>query len=101
MLFSLQHLGTLKAKLARYRAELLEGESKSGGKGAGFDIAKSGYGRIALIGFPSVGTCSQRLAPESEPDMRTHLDFDIQASRRCCPNSLRQKVKQQTMPSQL
>ncbi|KAK4051298.1 Ribosome-interacting GTPase 2 [Microbotryomycetes sp. JL221] len=50
-----KHLGTLKAKLARYRAELLEGDSKSGGKGAGFDIAKSGYGRIALIGFPSVG----------------------------------------------
>jgi ribosome-interacting GTPase 1 len=34
-------LGLLKAKLARYRAELLEGQSaKSGGKGEGFDVAK-------------------------------------------------------------
>ncbi|GEM12059.1 developmentally regulated GTP-binding protein 2 [Rhodotorula toruloides] len=50
------HLGLLKAKLARYRAELLEGQSaKSGGKGEGFDVAKSGYGRAVLIGFPSVG----------------------------------------------
>ncbi|GAA5831162.1 hypothetical protein JCM11251_007778 [Rhodosporidiobolus azoricus] len=50
------HLGLLKAKLARYRAELLEGQqTKSGGKGEGFDVAKAGYGRAVLIGFPSVG----------------------------------------------
>ncbi|GAA5903424.1 hypothetical protein JCM6882_006545 [Rhodosporidiobolus microsporus] len=50
------HLGLLKAKLARYRAQLLEGEqTKSSGKGAGFDVAKAGYGRAVLIGFPSVG----------------------------------------------
>lgn len=51
----MQHLGLLKAKLARYRAELLEGDKKTGAKGEGFDVAKAGYGRIALIGFPSVG----------------------------------------------
>ncbi|GAA6006939.1 Rbg2p [Rhodotorula paludigena] len=50
------HLGLLKAKLARYRAQLLEGEtSKSSKPGAGFDVSKSGYGRAVLIGFPSVG----------------------------------------------
>ncbi|DBA02379.1 TPA: hypothetical protein N0F65_007198 [Lagenidium giganteum] len=49
------HLGSLKAKLAKLRTELLEGEKSSGGGGEGFDVAKSGDGRVALIGFPSVG----------------------------------------------
>ncbi|XP_074647054.1 developmentally-regulated GTP-binding protein 2-like [Tubulanus polymorphus] len=49
------HLGLLKAKLARYRAQLLEPTSKSGVKGDGFDVMKSGDARVALIGFPSVG----------------------------------------------
>ncbi|KAI5478510.1 developmentally regulated GTP-binding protein 2 [Pseudohyphozyma bogoriensis] len=49
------HLGLLKAKLAKYRAELLEPAKKSGKPGEGFDVSKAGYGRVALIGFPSVG----------------------------------------------
>ncbi|KAF5377211.1 hypothetical protein D9615_006324 [Tricholomella constricta] len=49
------HLGLLKAKLARYRAQLLEPASKSGPTGTGFDVQKSGDARVALIGFPSVG----------------------------------------------
>ncbi|KAL1757246.1 developmentally regulated GTP-binding protein [Schizophyllum commune] len=49
------HLGLLKAKLARYRAQLLEPAAKSSGGGTGFDVQKSGDARIALIGFPSVG----------------------------------------------
>ncbi|KAH9853095.1 developmentally regulated GTP-binding protein [Lenzites betulinus] len=49
------HLGLLKAKLARYRAQLLEPTAKSGGAGTGFDVQKSGDARVALIGFPSVG----------------------------------------------
>lgn len=50
------HLGLLKGKLARFRAELLENQTKSSGaKGEGFDVMKSGDARIALIGFPSVG----------------------------------------------
>ncbi|XP_032816846.1 developmentally-regulated GTP-binding protein 2 [Petromyzon marinus] len=48
------HLGLLKAKLAKYRAQLLE-PSKSAAKGEGFDVMKSGDARVALIGFPSVG----------------------------------------------
>ena len=47
------HLGLLKGKLARYRSELLDNASKSGGKGEGFDVMKSGDARVALIGFPS------------------------------------------------
>jgi hypothetical protein len=43
-------LGLLKAKLARYRAQLLEPTSKSGPAGVGFDVQKSGDARVALIG---------------------------------------------------
>jgi len=49
------HLGTLKAKLAKYRAQLLEPTGKAGAKGDGFEVMKSGDARVALIGFPSVG----------------------------------------------
>eukprot|EP00126_Sphaerothecum_destruens_P007625 Sdes_comp19922_c0_seq1m12350 len=50
------HLGLLKAKLAKLRAELMEGNSKGKSeKGEGFDVMKSGDARIAMIGFPSVG----------------------------------------------
>ncbi|KAJ9109841.1 hypothetical protein QFC19_001820 [Naganishia cerealis] len=44
-----------EAKLAKYRAQLLEPDRKSGAKGEGFDVLKSGDARVALIGFPSVG----------------------------------------------
>lgn len=49
------HLGVLKAKLAKYRTQLLEPQGKSKDKGEGFDVMKSGDARVALIGFPSVG----------------------------------------------
>ncbi|XP_061182292.1 GATOR1 complex protein NPRL3-like [Saccostrea echinata] len=49
------HLGLLKAKLAKYRQQLLEPGGKSASKGEGFDVMKSGDARVALIGFPSVG----------------------------------------------
>ena len=50
------HLGLLKGKLARLRAQLLEpGPGSGGAGGTGFDVSKSGDARIALVGFPSVG----------------------------------------------
>jgi len=51
------HLGQLKAKLAKYRRELLIGNSAkgAGGPGEGFDVTKAGDARVGLIGFPSVG----------------------------------------------
>jgi len=51
------HLGLLKAKLARFRTQLLEGDKRGGGgsKGEGFDARKSGDARVAMVGFPSVG----------------------------------------------
>ena len=48
-------MGLLKAKLAKYRSQLLEPSGKGGAKGEGFDVMKSGDARVALIGFPSVG----------------------------------------------
>ena len=45
----------LKAKLARYRAQLLEPTTKGGPAGVGFEVQKAGDARVALIGFPSVG----------------------------------------------
>lgn len=50
------HLGTLKAKIAKLKSELINGP---GGKSAGtknaergFDVTKSGDTRIGLVGFP-------------------------------------------------
>lgn len=48
----------MKAKLAKYRSQLLEPQGKKGEKGEGFDVMKSGDARVALIGFPSVGKVS-------------------------------------------
>eukprot|EP01111_Echinosteliopsis_oligospora_P002057 TRINITY_DN1300_c0_g1_i1.p1 TRINITY_DN1300_c0_g1~~TRINITY_DN1300_c0_g1_i1.p1 ORF type:complete len:367 (-),score=103.18 TRINITY_DN1300_c0_g1_i1:193-1293(-) len=50
------HLGTLKAKLAKLKRELLTPSGKGGAAvGEGFDVTKSGDARVGLIGFPSVG----------------------------------------------
>lgn len=50
-----KHLGELKAKLAKYKRELLMPKSSGGGPGEGFDVSKTGDARVGLIGFPSVG----------------------------------------------
>lgn len=50
------HLGTLKAKLAKLRRELLTPKGGGGGgQEPGFDVAKTGVARIGFVGFPSVG----------------------------------------------
>mmetsp|Transcript_20469 Transcript_20469/g.31297 ORF Transcript_20469/g.31297 Transcript_20469/m.31297 type:complete len:376 (+) Transcript_20469:101-1228(+) len=50
------HLGTLKAKLAKLRNDLLiEQGGSGGGPSEGFDVARLGDARVALMGFPSVG----------------------------------------------
>ena len=48
------HMGQLKAKLAKYRTQLLEPTTK-GAKGEGFEVSKFGNARVCMIGFPSVG----------------------------------------------
>ena len=53
------HLGLLKGQLARLRTQLLLPEAGSGGgSSAGFNVPRNGDGRVALIGFPSVGKSS-------------------------------------------
>lgn len=48
-----QHLGLLKAKLAKLRRELIEPQGGGGGpKEAGFDVAKTGDARIGFVGKP-------------------------------------------------
>jgi ribosome-interacting GTPase 1 len=48
-------LGALKAKLAKYRNQLIDDASAKGPKGEGFEVQKHGDARVAMIGFPSVG----------------------------------------------
>ncbi|TPX36987.1 threonine---tRNA ligase [Synchytrium microbalum] len=50
------HLGSLKAKLAKLRRELITPSGGGGGgPGVGFDVAKTGVARVGFVGFPSVG----------------------------------------------
>lgn len=50
-----QHIGRLKAKLARIKDEIVQRAMKSAGGGEGYSVKKSGDGTIVLVGFPSVG----------------------------------------------
>lgn len=50
------HLGLLKAKLAKLKRQQIDKVTQqSGQKGEGFDVPKTGDARIGLVGFPSVG----------------------------------------------
>lgn len=49
------HLGALKAKIARYKAELNSSKTQSTKSVPSFEVQKSGDARAALVGFPSVG----------------------------------------------
>lgn len=50
------HLGLLRAKLSKLRAQVVgDAGKKAGGGGEGFDVKATGDSRVGLIGFPSVG----------------------------------------------
>jgi hypothetical protein len=51
------HLGLLRAKLSKLRAQVVgdAGTKAGGGGGEGFDVRATGDSRVGLIGFPSVG----------------------------------------------
>lgn len=44
------HLGILKARLAKLRRELIQPKGGGGGSGEGFDVAKTGDARVGFIG---------------------------------------------------
>ncbi|EDQ88673.1 uncharacterized protein MONBRDRAFT_35181 [Monosiga brevicollis MX1] len=49
------HLGLLKARIAKLRAQLIADSETTGPKGEGFEVSKAGDARVVMIGFPSVG----------------------------------------------
>lgn len=52
---SMHHIGKLKAKVARLRAEAELQRSKGGGGGKRFAVKKSGHATVALLGAPNTG----------------------------------------------
>ena len=52
------HIGKLKAKIAKLRAQLELHRAKSSGGGKGYYIKKAGDATVALVGWPSVGKSS-------------------------------------------
>ncbi len=50
-----QHIGRLKAKLAKLRNKKEKRQKQSGGGGTGYDVKKTGHASVGLVGFPSVG----------------------------------------------
>ncbi len=49
------HVGTLKAKLAKFKRKRLDIQLSKTGSSYGFDVKKAGDGSVVLIGFPSTG----------------------------------------------
>ena len=83
------HLGLLKARLAKLRTQLIEGEAgKGGAKGEGFDVMKSGDARVALIGFPSVGKSSLLSSVTATESVVASYEF---TTLTCIPGVLQHK----------
>ncbi|MDG7010893.1 MAG: GTP-binding protein [Nitrososphaerota archaeon] len=49
------HIGLLRAKIAKLKAEMEEQQSRKSGSRTGYDVKKSGDATVVLIGLPSVG----------------------------------------------
>ena len=53
---TMAHLCSLRAKLAKYKRELVaDPKGGGGGPGEGFDVRATGDARVGFVGFPSVG----------------------------------------------
>mmetsp|Transcript_24838 Transcript_24838/g.36848 ORF Transcript_24838/g.36848 Transcript_24838/m.36848 type:complete len:421 (+) Transcript_24838:148-1410(+) len=85
------HLGTLKAKLAKLRNDLLveqSGGSGGGGGEEGFDVKRLGDARVALIGFPSVGKSTLLGALTATTSEAADYEF---TTLTCIPGTMRYK----------
>ncbi|CAD5123302.1 DgyrCDS11659 [Dimorphilus gyrociliatus] len=82
------HLGLLKAKLAKYRGQLLEPTGKSGAKSEGFEVQKCGDARVALIGFPSVGKSTLLCSLTSTHSEAANYEF---TTLTCIPGVIQHK----------
>jgi small GTP-binding protein len=86
------HLGTLKAKLAKLRSELLLEQGGGGGGGGageeGFNVARLGDARVALIGFPSVGKSTLLSTLTETQSLVAAYEF---TTLTCVPGTLRYK----------
>lgn len=79
------HLGLIKARLAKLRGELLQEQSGGGGGGEGFAVSKTGDGRVALIGFPSVGKSSLLSSVTDTESLAAGYEF---TTLTCVPGNL-------------
>jgi hypothetical protein len=53
---TMAHLCSLRAKVAKYKREILaDPKGGGGGPGEGFDVRATGDARVGFVGFPSVG----------------------------------------------
>ena len=79
-------MGIIKAKLAKLRTQVIEGEAGGGGKkGEGFDVQKHGNARVALIGFPSVGKSSFMSMVTDQESLAAAYEF---TTLTCIPGKL-------------
>lgn len=68
------HIGRLRAKVAMLRLER-EKRAKSGGRGGGYAVRKSGHATVGLVGYPSTGKSTLLTAITGAKSASAAYDF--------------------------